>query len=532
MNKRTGLFNSIFLICGLLIAILPSACDCELIKTTRVSGDVLNLYGDDPYTLDPALAGDSTSINYILQIFSGLVTFDNDLEVIADVAESWEVSHDNLIYTFYLRDDVYFHNGDKVKAEDFKYSWERACNLLTESQTASLYLGDILGVDDVLSGYTDTISGVVVTDEYTLQVTLEKPVNYFLEKLSYPVSFVVDEKNVSGDQYWWINPNGTGPFKLWDWKEGSELVLQGNDSYYGNKAKLDYVVYNILSGIEFDMYETGEIDVCSVGYNNIYRVTDTDGEFYSQLYSSPELSLMYICFNCNQPPFDDVNIRRAFAGSIDKTKLVSLVFNDTVIKADGIIPVGMPGYNENLSALPFDIQQSFDFIADSSYGDISNLPEILVTNGGYGARISTILEAVINEWRINLGIEIAVRQLDPNQFLYDILTEKNSMFFWGWSADYPHPQNFLEILFSTGSVGNYGEYSNTEVDTLLELAAVEGNEEISTELYRQAEQILVNDAACIPLYFDRNYILVKPYVGGYKLNALGMVKLNEVYLEK
>ena len=165
------------------------------------------------------------------------------------------------------------------------------------------------------------------------------------------------------------------------------------------------------------MYETGEIDVCSVGLNNIYRVTDIDGEFYDQLYSSPELSLMYICFNCNRPPFDDANIRRAFAMSIDKTKLVSLVYNDTVIKADGIIPVGMPGHNDELSALSYDTQQAFDYIADSSYGDISNLPEIVVTSGGYGGQISTILEAVKNEWVVNKGVEVSVRQLHPNYLL-------------------------------------------------------------------------------------------------------------------
>jgi oligopeptide transport system substrate-binding protein len=530
MKKKIILITLLFLICAVLSAFVPAACDFDWDKTTRVSGDILNLYGEDPYTLDPALAGDSTSINYILQVFSGLVAFNEELEPVADIAERWEVSEDNLVYTFYLRNDVYFHDGKKVKAADFKYSWERACNPLTGSQTASLYLGDILGVDKVLAGAADTISGVKVINDYTLQVTLERPVTYFLEKLSYPVSFAVDENNISENEYWWLNPNGTGPFKLWDWVEGSELVLQRSDKYYGNQAKLDFVVYKILSGLEFDMYETGEIDVCSVGLSNIYRVTDNDGEFYDQLYSSPELSLMYMCFNCNEPPFDDANIRRAFAMSIDKTKLVSLVYNNTVMRADGIIPFGMPGYNQNLSALPFDTQQALELIASSSYGEVSNLPQIVITSGGYGGYISNILEAVINEWRVNLGVEITVRQLDPNRFLYDILAEQDAMFFWGWSADYPHPQNFLEILFSSSSEGNYGQYSNMQADVLMDMAAVENDEVVSLELYRQAEQILVSDAACIPLYFGRDYILVKPYVKGYEINALGMVKLSEVYL--
>ena len=530
MKNKNILINFIALLVTVLLVSLPSACSFDFGRSSEISGDVLNLYGEDPYTLDPALAGDSVSINYVFQIFSGLVALDDGLEPVADIAERWEISNDNLVYTFYLRDDVNFHNGKTVKAADFKYSWERACSPSTGSQTASLYLGDILGVDDVLDGEELYISGVKIIDDYTLQVTLENPVTYFLEKLSYPVSFVVDENNVSKSDYWWIDPSGTGAFELWDWEEGSELVLKRNGDYYGNAAKLDFVVYKILSGLEFDMYETGEIDVCSVGLNYIYKAEDINGKFYDQLKNSPELSLMYICFNCNQPPFDDVNVRRAFAMAIDKTKLVSLVFNDTVKQADGIIPFGMTGYNENLSSPEFDPQAALSLIASSSYGDISNLPEIVITDGGYGGQISTIIDAVINEWRVNLDIEVTVRQLEPSEFLYNILAEKDNMFFWGWSADYPHPQNFLQILFSTDSEGNYGGYSNSEADAILESAAVEDDENASLALYRQAEQMLIDDAACVPLYSGRNYILVKPYVEGYELNALGTVKLNEVYL--
>jgi oligopeptide transport system substrate-binding protein len=531
MKKKILLFKSLMLACSLLFTCLPSGCDFSWAQSPNIEGDVLNLYGDDPYTLDPALAGDSVSIDYVMQIFSGLVALNDNLEPVADIAESWEVSDDNLVYTFYLREDVYFHDGRQVKAGDFKYSWERACNPSTESQTASLYLGDILGADDVLAGETDSISGVKVVDAYTLQVTLEKPVTYFLEKLSYPVAFVVDGDNVSEGDSWWKNPDGTGAFELWSWDAGSELVLKRNDSYYGDVAMLDYVVYKILSGVEFDMYETGEIDVCSVGDSYIYKVTDEDGEFYDELSIFPELSLTYVCFNCSEPPFDDANIRLAFSLAVDKSKIISLVYNDAVVLADGIVPEGMAGYNEELTGTGYDVERALELIADSSYGDVSNLPEITITTGGYGGQISSLLEAVINEWRVNLGVEVTVRQLEPDEFLYYISEEKDEMFLWGWSADYPHPQDFLEILFGTGSEGNCGEYSNVEVDELLEAAAVEKNLETGLELYRQAEQLLINDVACIPLYFDKNYVLVKPYIQGYELNALGMVKLNKVYIE-
>ncbi|GAH70157.1 unnamed protein product, partial [marine sediment metagenome] len=127
---------------------------------TPVEGEVLSLYGIDPYTLDPAVSGEMTSHEYIMQLFSGLIGLDDNLESVPDIAQSWKISHDGKTYTFYLRDDVRFHNGREVKAEDVKYSWERACDPETGSQTAATYLGDIVGVREVLAGETKEISGV------------------------------------------------------------------------------------------------------------------------------------------------------------------------------------------------------------------------------------------------------------------------------------------------------------------------------------------------------------------------------------
>jgi oligopeptide transport system substrate-binding protein len=126
---------------------------------------------------------------------------------------------------------------------------------------------------------------------------------------------------------------------------------------------------------------------------------------------------------------------------------------------------------------------------------------------------------------------VKVRQLEPQRFLYHLKQEKDEMFDMGWVADYPHPQNFLDILLHSGAETNYGEYSNAEVDNLLEMAAVEQDSQRSLELYQQAEQGLVDDAACIPLWFGRNYILVKPYVEGYELNPMGFAELDRVAIK-
>lgn len=535
--KRIALaFISLVLVCSLLVYYVPGGCQPSPTETptTTIEGSVLTLYGIDPYTLDPALAGDATSNEYILQIFSGLVRLNDNLEPVPDIARDWQISDDGLVYTFEMRTIVFFHDGKQVKAQDFKYSWERACNPATGSQTAATYLGDIVGVDEVLAGESETISGVEVVDDYTIQVTIKEPCSYFLYKMTYVTSFVVDGDNVVEGSGWWRQPNGTGPFKLWQWDEGNQLVLERNDYYDPTSSfkGVEFVVYDLWAGIPMDLYEMGEIDIATVGMSYIDKVTDEAGDFYQELTVIPEMSLTYIGFNCSEPPFNDVNIRQAFSMAIDKDRLVSLVFKDTVTRADGILPLDMPGYNEDLSGFGYNVNEARALIAASEYGDVANLPKITITTGGRGGLISSELEAIINEWRVNLGVEVEVRQLEPEQFLYSLMEEKDEMFYWGWGADYPHPQNFLEVLFYSGAEYNIGEYSNDEVDSLLKAANRELDKKVSFELYWQAEQLLVDDAACIPLWFGESYVLTKPYISGYNLNPLGFAMLNEVSIEQ
>ncbi len=208
----------IFLLSVLLLgSLLVAGCQIGQAPGTTAKGGVLNLYGIDPITLDPAISGEATSHEYIMQIFSGMVYLDDDMMPAPDIAQRWQVSEDGRTYTFYLRQDVKFHNGRSVRAEDFKYSWERAADPATGSMTAPTYLGDIVGVKDVLAGKTKDIGGVKVIDDYTLQVTIDAPKSYFLAKLTYPTAFVVDSANVKSGEKWWRQPNGTGPFKLRQW---------------------------------------------------------------------------------------------------------------------------------------------------------------------------------------------------------------------------------------------------------------------------------------------------------------------------
>lgn len=532
MKKLWYILSSVVVLCSMLVLSLSAGCQLWQGESPVPAGqEALNLYGIDPLTLDPAVSGEMTSHDYIMQLFSGLVRLDDNLEPVPDIARLWQVSDDGITYTFFLRQDIRFHDGKEVKADTVKYSWDRACNPATGSTTAASYMGDIVGVREVLSGRSKEISGVSVIDDYTLRVTIDAPKSYFLSKLTYPTAFIVDRANVESAAEWWRKPNGTGPFKLGQWDEGNLLVLEKNELYYGEMAKVDFVVFYLWGGVPMNMYETGKIDVTGVSMEYIDRVTDESGPFYRELTIEPELSFNYIGFNTTRPPFDDVNVRRAFSYALNKDKLISLVFRDMMQRADGILPPGMPGFNEALSGLNYDVDKAKELIAASKYGDVSNLPPITITAAGWGGLISNGLEAIVYEWRQNLGVEVEVRQLEPERFLYYLKQEKDEMYYMGWVADYPHPQDFLDILFNSKAENNYGEYSNLKIDSLMEQAGVEQDDKLSLELYRQAEQGLVDDAACIPLWFGENYLLVKPYVHGYELNGMGIAMLNTVSIE-
>jgi len=498
--------------------------------STSIAGEgVLRLYGTDPITLDPAVAAEVNSHQYITQIFNGLVRLGDELEVVGDLAARWEVSPDNLTYTFYLRPGIKFGDGTPLTAEDVKYSWERACRPVTGSTTAATYLGDIDGAAAVLSGGADRLSGVRVIDDTTLAVTIIAPRSYFLAKLTYPTAFVVDSNNVDSGGEWWRQPNGAGPFALGLWQENTSLVLERNPYYYGAPAGVREVNFGLYAGAPMDMYETGAIDVTSIGVNYIDKAADPAGQFSRELMETPELSFYYLGFNCRSAPFDDPKIRQAFVMAVDRDKLVSLVLKDMAQRATGILPPGMPGYNEAVSGPAFNPARARELIGESRYGGVANLPPITITTAGQGGLISAGLEAIIEEWRQNLGVEVTVRQIELEDFIYNLDEEIDQMYEAGWVADYPHPQDFLDILFHSGAVNNEGGYSNPAVDALLDAAASLPEAE-GFAIYRQAEQMLVDDAACLPLWFGRDYVLVKSYVSGYRLNALGLARLDEVFV--
>ncbi len=299
--------------------------------------------------------------------------------------------------------------------------------------------------------------------------------------------------------------------------------------YYLDPAKVSQVVFR-LQGVPMTMYEENKIDVTDVSLGDIERVLDPSNPLNKELSIIPGFSLYYIGFNSAKPPFDDTKIRQAFSYAIDKDKIVELALKGIVKEAEGILPAGMPGYNKDIQGLDFNVEQAKKLISESKYGNVSNLPPITLTTAGLGT-VSNVEAALVDMWQHNLGVNVEVRQLVPDRYFSVIIDEKNEMFTYNWGADYPDPQNFLDVLFHSGTKNNVGEYSNPEVDGLLEEARVEQDSSVRMSLYQEAEQMIVDDAACLPLFFNVDYTLVKPYVKNLPLTPLWIPKLRYVSIE-
>src|SRR5262245_1256851 len=241
--------------------------------SSTAKGD-LRLVGSDPLTMDPAQASDSGSASYIVEIFGGLVTLDQSLKIVPDLAESWDVSSDGKTYTFKMRKNAKFHDGRAVTADDVKYSLDRAAKLgQTTSTTAEAYLGDIVGARDVIRGKGDSVSGVKVVDANTVQITIDAAKAYWLAKMTYPTAFIVDKNQVeSNPKNWTRKPNGTGPYKLSEWRLNDRILLEANENYHLGAPLVKRVRYNLAGGSTLTQYENNEIDESFITINDIERV--------------------------------------------------------------------------------------------------------------------------------------------------------------------------------------------------------------------------------------------------------------------
>jgi oligopeptide transport system substrate-binding protein len=426
-----------------------------------------------------------------------------------------------VVYTFSLRTDARFHDGKPVTAQDVIYSWERAADPATASDTVLTYLGDIVGVKEMKAGEADHISGLKALDERTLQVTIDASKPYFLYKLTYAVAYVLDRANVESGTEWYRSPNGTGPYKLVRWDRFKVKVYERNDDYYLDPPAIRYVVVQLYTGVGIRLYEAGEIDVSGVPLYDVSRVLDPQEPLHADLLSAVNMCTSYVTFDVTQPPFDDLKVRQAFTLAFDRQKYIAVVLHGAALPAVGVFPPGLPGYNADLAGLPYDPERARQLLAESKYGGPEGLPPIVYTDSGLGSDEGGGISAMAQMWQQNLDVTITVENIESNYYYDELYAGRHGQIFvQGWCADYPDPENFADALFHSGAQQNLGNYSNAELDALLEQARTEQEVSRRIQLYQQAEQIIVNDAPVLFTTHSMSYVLVKPYIQGYVLTTI------------
>lgn len=496
-------------------------------------GGTFRVYINEPVSLDPPNSYESEGIQVIRQVFEGLVKYDTEtLETVPAVAESWDVSDDGLVYTFYLKKGVNFHSGREVVAGDFAYAWSR----LTLQETAS-YLAyhaePIVGYDECQEGTSDTLAGVKALDDYTLEVTLKYPYGDFIKTLGHVCFYPVAQEDIEewGDEYA-DHVNGNGPFKFVEWKHDQYITLERNDDYWGDKVYLDEVKYVIFAdeNTAFLEYKAGNLEYTMIPQGKV-KATEEDPELKDCVIKKPLLAIYYYGMNVNTEPFkDNLALREAIGYVIDKQNICDVVNEGVSVPATGFVPPGIPGFKENASAITYDPEKAKEKLAEAGYPDGEGLPTIkLGFNIGSGHEM--IAEAVQADAK-DIGINIEIEGYEWGAMLEKAQSGEINFFRLGWLADYPTMDNFLFPLFYSESADNYAGYSNPVVDEMLIEARKISDDEERQAKYREVEKTILDDCAFALIYFYGSRRIVQPYVKGFYLSAMEEYDLSNVWLEK
>ena len=485
----------------------------------------------NPTTFDPALVSDGPTIDLLQQMYEGLVGWNEKSEVVPMLAAALpKISADGKTYTFTIRPGAKFTNGRAVSAEDFKYSITRSLDPHLASPVAMSYLNDIAGAEAVAKGKATEVTGVKVVDPQTLQITLLGPRAFFLGKLTYPTAYAVAKEVVEtgekteGGAFTITDKNtvGTGPFALASYVPQGKVSLAANAGYWQGAPKLKGIERPIVLNTKTarNLYDSGQLDIIAEEKGDYTQDKDS-ADLKSQIKVYPRSATFYLGLNQTQyPPFKDKRVRQAVACAIDKDAIVSGVLLGVNSKAEGVLPEGIPGFDPALKGIAHDPEKAKKLLADAGFPGGKGLPPLTLSFRESQPDLSKAAE-VIKEQLAAVGITINLGEMEWATFLKKTDNKEIPFFHMRWSADYLDPQDFLSTLLMTGVPENRTGYSNPEFDKLCRAADGETNPKKRLALYNTAEKLVVEDAPWVPIYYQKDIELMKPYVSGIRDSLMG-----------
>jgi oligopeptide transport system substrate-binding protein len=524
------------------------------------------ILGSDIATYDPGLGTDENSISAIDTTFTGLVSLNDKLAVEPQMAQSYTVSPDGLTWTFTLRPNLKFSDGTALTSQDVVYSIDRALSPAVASQNGVtlVYLGLIKDSADRVNGKISTLIGdsLLAPDPNTVKIIVSKKTAYFLESLTYPTADVVEKSVIDKWGTKWTDhlsdnggQGGDGPFKVKSYSHTTGIVLVPNTDYYGTAQTLQEVDLDFYKSSDtmYSAYLANQLDSTVVPSADDAQAEAKTKEFHK----SPQLSIFYLTMNYLYKPFDNIDIRQALSLSVNRDVLAKSIFHNLVTPTCHIIPSGMPGYDANLTCPggaptkgdPAKAQQLFNEGLQQEGLTKATFPSISLVYPSGDQGTADEITTIVGEWSSILGINITPHAEDFNQLLTDVnntvcqtpnnpsacLNKGLAMWWLGWLADYPDPQDWTTLQFDKGAANNAWNWGqNLSADASNQVAVQQELEKADADLgsdrmslYNDAEQKLVNDVAWLSLDQPFGVGLFKPYVYGIVDNAQGLTPPND-----
>ncbi len=538
--KRTGIIPSATATLTLTLLALATGCGpSESRVDAGIRDGILHINNaTEIQSLDPHTITGVPESNVIASLFEGLTGVDPDgLSAVPAVARAWDVSEDETVYTFYLREDAAWSNGDPVTAHDFLFSFERILSPNLASQYASM-LFPIKGAREFNEGETDDFSevGARALDDHTLEITLNHPVAYFLTLLShntwYPVhpETILAHGRIDEPHTRWVLPGnlvGNGPFTLERWATGRRIEVKRNPGYWDaarvHLEEIHFYPYDTLAGES--AFRAGQLHMTDpVPPERIRHYRDERPELFM---TGDYFGTYYLRVNVTGPPLDDPRVRLALSLGLDREMIVDNIYGGQRPAAYSFIPPGVPGYEPEPVIEP-DFDLARELLADAGFPGGDGFPSVRILFNTSDEH-SAIVQLVQEMWRRELGVNISLENTEwqvyldrTNRLEYDIARS-------GWIGDYLDPYTFLSTMAS-GDGNNRTGWANPEYDDLLDQIARTRDTETRWDLIRETETLLVNEAPVIPLFFYNRMYLKHPAVRDWRTTPIAYRSYKDVRL--
>jgi peptide/nickel transport system substrate-binding protein len=494
-------------------------------------------------SLDPAFSKNQSTMWPVHQLFNTLVENDGDTKTRGSLAKSWDISADRLEYIFHLRTDVTFHDNDafanrkgrKMLASDVEYSFKRILD--PKIASPGFY---------IFNNVVDSIEGFKAIDDSTFRLKLIKPYAPILQILKMTYCSIVPKEVVEkyGSDFR-SHPCGTGPFQFVAWEEGLALIFRKNENYFEKDSAGNKLPY--LDGIKITFNESKATEFLLFRQKQLDFLNDIDASFKDEILTlkgelrndwkgkvvlqiHPYLNTEYFGFLVDttnelikNSPTRLKKLRQAMNYAIDRRKMILYLRNSLSSPAEnGFVPEGMPSFDTSVKGYHYDLEKAKKLLVEAGFTNSTKFPVIkLYTIPIYG-EIGSYLAKQFEEAGIPVTVEVVLRS-----FLFELTSNSKAPFFRGsWIADYADAFNYLSCFYSRNPAPpNYTRYKNPEFDKLIEQAVAEPNDSLRFILYRQADQLMINDAPLIPLWYDRVIRLVQPEITGFEPNNLNWLEL-------